>query len=154
MAKALGASVIIPHVCNNQDLFEAGFAKAVAEEYPQVKTNYHLLGKKFLESHPGYVQFLTVEYEPEYSHSLIIANMIAQDGVRPNRHKTRLLNYAYLVKSMIEVKKYTLTKFNPENRIEIHCPKFGSGIAGGNWNFIEELTKDIWNNCRVVIYEK
>ena len=62
-AQDLGTSVIIPHVCNNVDLFGAGFAAAISKEYPDVKNNYHLLGKKFLKEHPGYVQYIDVEYE-------------------------------------------------------------------------------------------
>ena len=53
-----GASVIVPHVCNNIDLFGAGFAAAVSKHYPIVKENYHLLGKNFLRSNLGYVQYV------------------------------------------------------------------------------------------------
>lgn len=152
-AKEIGTSVIIPHVCNNIDLFGGGFAHSVSQEYPEVKDNYHLLGKKFLNDHPGYVQFVTVGYEPKYSRSLVVANMIAQNGIKkPNN--PRPLNYAYLVKSMVEVKKFILTKFNKDNPVEIHCPKFGSGLAGGNWKLISYLIEDIWSNIKVVVYEK
>jgi hypothetical protein len=40
---------------------------------------------------------------------------------------------------------------NNEN-IEIHAPKFGSGLAGGNWNFISDLIEDIWGKYNVFIY--
>ena len=151
-AKHLGSSVIIPHVCNNIDSFGAGFASSISDRYPDVKNNYHLLGRKFLKEHPGYVQFVDVEYERQYNRRLIVANMISQNGLRsPNN--PRPLNYAYLTKSMLEVKKFILTNFNSENPVEIHCPKFGGGLAGGNWKFIENLIEDIWTNCKVVVYE-
>jgi hypothetical protein len=147
-----GSSVIIPHVCNNVDLFGAGFAAAVAATYPISKDNYHLLGKKFLKDHPGYTQFIDVSYEKQYNRRLIIANMIAQNGVR-SKNNPRPLNYAYLTKSMLEVKKFININFDSENSVEIHCPKFGSGLAGGNWKFIEYLIEDIWNNIKVVVHE-
>lgn len=147
-----GASVIIPHVCNNVNLFGAGFAASVAQEYPIVKDNYHLLGKKFLAEHPGYCQFVDVEYEKQYDRKLIIANMIAQNGIRA-KNNPRPLNYAYLIKSMLEVRAFILKNFNSENPVEIHCPKFGSGLAGGNWRFIENLIEDIWGNFRVVVHQ-
>ena len=150
-AKANGSSVIIPHVCNNVDLFGAGFAQAIAKEYPEVKKNYHLLGKKFLKEHPGYVQFLTVDYEPQYSRSLVIANMIAQNGIYGDKN-LRPINYAYLVKSMIEVKKFCTLKFSDDHPVEIHCPKFGSGLAKGNWDFIELLIEDMWSDYKVTIH--
>jgi hypothetical protein len=55
-----GATVFVPHVCNNIDLFGAGFAAQVALKYPVVKENYHLLGKSFLKTNLGYCQIVKV----------------------------------------------------------------------------------------------
>jgi hypothetical protein len=151
-SKELGSNVIIPHVCNNIDSFGAGFAASVSKEYPDIKHNYHLLGRKFLKEHPGYVQFIDVEYEKQYNRRLIVANMIAQNGLR-SPSNPRPLNYAYLTKSMLDIKKFILANFNSENPVEIHCPKFGSGLSGGNWKFIENLIEDIWGEYKVVVYE-
>jgi len=78
--------------------------------------------------------------------------MIAQNGIKA-RNNPRPLNYAYLTKSMLEVKRFILKNFNSENPVEIHCPKFGSGLAGGEWRFIENLVEDIWASFRVVIHQ-
>ena len=150
-AKEIGYSIIIPHVCNNANLFGAGFAKSVAEYYPEVKTNYHLLGKNFLLRNPGYVQFIDVDREPTYNRRLIFANMIAQNGIRSEKNP-RPLNYAYLVKSMVSVRKFILDNFNSENKVKIFAPKFGSKLAGGNWTFINCLVEDIWTNIDVTIF--
>lgn len=146
-----GCSVIIPHVCNNVNAFGAGFAGAVATHYPLVKENYHMLGLNFLKKNPGHSQFVNVYTHPEYRHSLVFANMIAQNGLI-NENNKRPLNYAYLVKSMLNIKNYILTNYK-DNKIEIHCPKFGCGLAGGNWNFISDLIEDIWGDLVVVVYE-
>jgi hypothetical protein len=138
-------------VCNNKDSFGAGFSGDVAKHYPIVETNYHILGQTFLNKNPGYVQFVKVYTEPTYDRSLIIANMIAQNGIR-NRNNKRPLNYAYLVKSMFEINQYINRNINTEDTVEIHCPKFGSGLAGGNWKFIECLIEDIWGKHKVVVY--
>lgn len=150
-AKQLGYSVIVPHVCNNINLFGAGFAKTVADHYPDVKTNYHLLGKNFLLRNPGYTQFVDVDREPTYNRRLIFANMIAQNGIRSEKNP-RPLNYAYLVKSMVSVKKFILDNFNSENKVKIFAPKFGSRLAGGNWSFITCLIEDIWSGIDVTIF--
>lgn len=152
-AQDIGTSIIIPHVCNNIDLFGAGFASAIASKYPIVKDNYHLLGKKFLKDHPGYVQYIDVEKENKYTRKITVANMIAQNGVRSYKNP-RPLNYAYLVKAMVDIKGYIIKNFNSENPAEIHTPKFGSGLAGGNWDFISCLIEDIWGNIKVVVHEK
>lgn len=150
-AKELGYSVVIPHVCNNVNLFGAGFTEAITKHYPVVKTNYHLLGKSFMLKNPGYVQFIDVDREPKYNRRLIIANMIAQNGV-VSKHNPRPLNYAYLVKSMVDVKKYIIKNFNSENKVRIYAPKFGSGLARGNWSFIKCLIEDIWEGIDVTIF--
>lgn len=146
-----GSSVIVPHVCNNINSFGAGFAAAVSDHYPIVKENYHLLGSSFLKNNLGYVQFIEVFKDSQYEHKLIFANMIAQNGTI-HKQNPRPLNYLYLTKCMQSVAKYINQQFDSENRVQIHAPKFGSGLAGGNWSFIEELIHDIWTNIPTFIY--
>ena len=152
--KNQGATVIVPHVCNNLDLFGGGFAAQVAVEYPEVKSNYHLLGKKFLQSNLGHDQFIIVHKEPVYGHKIIFVNMIAQNGIRRPDNE-RPLNYAALVRSMVGVSQYIQMNtgfITKQEKIEIHAPRFGSGLAGGNWDFIDDLITDIWYRYPVYIY--
>ena len=151
-SKHLGSTIIVPHVCNNIGLFGAGFAAAVRESYPIVATNFELLGRK---TKLGYVQYVRVMKDPEYLHELIFANMIAQNGLK-NFKNPRPLNYVSLVACMSQIKSYihSLQKNDDTyTNIEIHAPKFGSGLAGGNWNFIEHIIEDLWTNIPTFIYE-
>lgn len=151
-----GATVLLPHICNNIDLFGAGFAAAIANKYPDVKANYHMLGKSFLKNNLGHAQILKIREDKKYKHSLYVVNMIAQNGIRSDNNP-RPLNYAALVRSMIQVSQFIVgnTGFsNKTENIEIHAPKFGSGLAGGNWNFISDLVEDIWGKYNVFIYDK
>lgn len=143
-----GCSVIIPHVCNNINLFGAGFAAAVSNKYPIVKENFHLLGNKAVL---GQTQFVSVYKDKKFSHQLIFANMIAQNGV-VSKSNNRPLNYLALVKCMNSVGAYIAQMDQTESRVQIHAPKFGSGLAGGNWLFIQDLIDDIWTNHPVFIY--
>jgi hypothetical protein len=149
-----GATVFIPHVCNNIDLFGAGFAAAVAERYPEVKANYHMLGKNFLRQNLGHAQIIKIKEDSKYKHSLYVINMIAQNGIR-NPSNTRPLNYAALTKSMVQLSHFIHMNtgfLKQTEKIEIHAPKFGSGLAGGNWNFISDLIDDIWGKYTVYDY--
>lgn len=141
-----GSTVIIPHICNNIGSFGGGFTGAIEKRFPIVGKNFSLLGKN---SKLGYVQYVSVAKKDPYSHELIFANMIAQNGVIGPRNK-RPINYEALVRSMVDVRNYI--KNSSKEKIEIHCPKFGSGLAGGNWSFIENLIEDIWSNTEVFIY--
>lgn len=54
---------------------------------------------------------------------------------------------------MVDFRKYAETlQESSEQKVGIHCPKFGSGLAGGNWLFIEDLISDIWKNIPVFVY--
>jgi hypothetical protein len=143
-----GCSVIIPHVCNNIDSFGGGFTGDINKLYPIVKDNYHMLGKK---NTLGYTQYVVADKDDKFKHKLIFANMIAQNEVISSRNP-RPLNYFSLAKCMGDVKHYIKQNFNQENKVQIHCPKFGSGLAGGNWLFIQELIQDIWGEFSVFIY--
>ena len=146
-------SIIIPHVCNNMNSYAAGFAAAVAEEFPLAKENYHML---VLRQSLGYSQFIKVHEKNK--NSITIANMICQNGFR-NKTNNRPLNYANLVICMYKVKQYAIdlqkSIKDEQYSVEIYCPKFGSGLAGGKWDFIEDLIKDLWTDqFNVYVYNK
>lgn len=147
-----GATVIVPHVCNNINGFGAGFAGQIAQYFPDVKENFHMLGNK---PKLGKTQFVVSQTNSTYKHSIVFANMIAQNGII-SKNNPRPINYAALVYCMMEIKSYMkiFEKNNDNLKIEIHAPKFGSGLAGGNWNFISNLIDDIWGDSTVFIYEK
>lgn len=149
--KELGCTILVPHVCNNLGVFGGGFAAQIGDRFPIVKENFCLLGKK---TNLGKVQYVKIMQESIYKHSAIIANMIAQNGLI-GHNNPRPLNYEYLVKCMCQVRDYIndLKNLNNDNvNIEIHCPKFGSGLAGGNWFFISDLIQDIWKNIPTYVY--
>jgi hypothetical protein len=152
--KEYGYSVVIPHLCNNYAKYVATSASSTIlsseKNYPHIETNYHLLGKNFLAKNPGYVQFIDVETEKEYNRRLVIANMICNNGLYSNINR-RPINYAYLVKSMVDIKKFILTNFNSESKVKIYMPKFNSK-TGANWNFVSLLMEDIWSNINVVVF--
>lgn len=153
-AEKNGATVFIPHVCNNIDLFGAGFASDVAQEFPSVKADYHMLGKNFLKNNFGYCQIIRVMEEPKHKQKLYIVNMIAQNGIK-SKNNPRPLNYFALAKSMGTLSSFILSNtgfLNKSENIEIHCPKFGSGLAGGNWNFISDLIQDVWGKYNVTVH--
>jgi hypothetical protein len=149
-AKEHGATILIPHVCNNVNAFGAGFAKAVAEEFPIVKESFHLLAKPVL----GKNQVVPVLKDKQYEHELIFINMIAQNGLL-NIKNPRPLNYGALVFCMSEVRSLVklLKNKSDTSKIEIHTPKFGSGLSGGNWDFISDLIDDIWYDLTVYVYK-
>ena len=112
-----------------------------------------MLGKTFMRNNFGHAQIIEIPVKNKYGYKLMFANMIAQNGL-PDKNHRRCLNYQALVKSMTLVGQF-IKNFQAQSenqKIEIHTPKFGSGIAGGNWNFISDLIEDIWGNYDVFVY--
>jgi hypothetical protein len=151
-AKEHSFNVLIPHISNNNNVFNIGFSEQISNHFPSVKTNYDLLGKHFLLKNPGYVQFNDVDRELKSNKRLIIATMISQNGLKSKNNK-RPINYAYLVKSMVQVKKFMFQNFNSENKAIIYLPKVSFTFSGANWKFVECLIEDIWKDMNVIVYD-
>lgn len=141
--------IIIPHVCNNVNAYGAGFAQAIANRFPLAKENFHMLGKPGLKL--GKVQYVTVA-ETKNKSKLIVANMIAQNGLISSKNK-RPINYAALVFCLNDIKTFCSINKSEDCSIEIHAPKFGSGLAGGNWNFIYDIIQDVFQEIQFYIYD-
>lgn len=143
-APHLARTTIIPHVCNSQGAWGAGFVVPLAKAYPQAREEYlkwHKVGYFEIEDYEkivthhfpfeiGQTQFVVGQTDPE----VVVANMIAQHmgGVRP-------LMYNHLAKCMDRVAQEAL-----KLKARIMAPMFGSMLAGGNWEFIEALIQDCW----------
>lgn len=151
--------VMIPHVCNNVGAWGAGFVVPLGKRFPDVEKAYHDwhnyntdISSYEVEraSHTndgrfklGNTQFVHVVKDdfPKVS----VANMIAQHmgGTRP-------LHYNALSRCMDDVATFSKSL----NIEQIVCPMFGSGLAGGNWDFIEDLIVDCWlrKEMKVTVY--
>lgn len=127
--------IIIPHVCNNIGKFGAGVAKSIAYKWPNVKEEY--LNKSLYKM--GTTQFVFAE------EGIFVANMIAQYRIK-TFNNLKPIRYEALIKTMISVGDKWDEYQGLGYETFIHCPKFGSEHAGGNWNFIKELIQEIWVN--------
>ena len=136
-------NVIIPHVCNNIGGWGAGFVVPLSRKWPRTKTEYYkknkLDGLKL-----GQVQFVKVEDK------IIVANMIAQEGLIGPTNPVPL-KYEALEACLEQVADYAKT-FDTEGNLEIHAPKFGSGLAGGDWNKIEPIILRTLSQYPITIY--
>lgn len=148
-SKGIGSTVIIPHVCNNVGVFGAGFSGELDRRFPEVAINFNIGGKIKL----GNTQFITVTENPVSKNKLIIANMVAQNGTISQKNK-RPLHYPSLVKCMTTVGDLAQSFVKSDKKVKINAPKFGSGLAGGNWNFISDIIDDIWSDYNITVFTK
>jgi hypothetical protein len=146
---------LIPHVCNTLGGWGAGFVLALSKEFGDLPKEKYL---KQIGLFPNKMDRLgKVSFTKMKEKRVIVANMIAQNGYM-NKGNSRPLRYDALVQCMKLVAQqieYLNDINNSEQYFTIHTCKFGSDLAGGNWEFIECLIEDIWINAGidVTIYE-
>lgn len=139
--------VIIPHCCNTLGVMGAGVALALRNKWPEVYDIYNEF-----PLYLGDVSFAVVEETEIEDIKTVVANMIGQyKTCSPDNPKP--VKYFALAMAMKKVLEFTSTCGT--TKFVIHCPKFGSDLAGGSWEFILELIREIWleQGIDVVVYE-
>lgn len=153
-------NIVIPHVCNDQGGWGSGFVLAINRRYGYLPRAMYLNWKekqccsipmRVYESGEfalGEVQMVIVKdfdgCPSDKPKKCFIANMIGQHLTGEDEHGNAPIRYAALVNAMDKVTSYIHKMWEGGLGAEIVCPKFGSGLAGGDWNFIEVLIKEIW----------
>lgn len=130
----------IAHGVNCQNAMGSGVAKALFTKWPEVKSHYH----EFCQNGGGFlgnvqlIELLNVN----------ICNCFTQldygyDG-------KRYVNYAAIVKCFNQLK---VISFHI-NKYKLAIPKIGCGLAGGDWNIVEQLINDtVGDDLEIWVYE-
>lgn len=153
---------IIPHCCNNLGVMGAGVALALRNKWPQVFNVYQQMAEASnaaLSCPNGFRDRLGSNCNAVCEKNIIVVNMIGQDGT-VNTDNPKPVKYWALSSCLKEVRMNLITLLKQhahykEMKPVIHCPKFGSDLAGGNWDFILELIREQWleYGIDVVVYE-
>jgi len=146
--EALGteAYLMIAHVANNIGVMGAGFVIPLKARFGGLFDQY----RKYCKSDRTPEELLgTVDYYYSDDSDCIVANMIAQANI--GRKQVRPLDYDALIECMQDVVRQIK---HQGDSATIHCPKFGAGLAGGDWHIIEALIQAIWVDAgyNVVVY--
>jgi hypothetical protein len=139
---------IIPHICNDVGGWGSGFVVPLGKKFPMSKNCYRdwhkhgvchdVLGEKYFGL--GEVQIV------DCGNNVIVANMIAQHSTITRKPGSIPIRYWALAKCLQEIKKLSC-RINAT----IHAPMFGSGLAGGDWDFIETLIQEAWTNANIPV---
>jgi hypothetical protein len=152
--------VVIPHCCNNEGKWGAGFVLALSKKWVEPEVYY----KEFCKRNSG-IPILGRTNIVTCEKTVIVANMIAQDGII-SKDNPKPIKYKALVNCMADVAAFiqhyeVIIDYAADIQhcskppIRIHCCRFGSERAGGTWNFIVELIDELWlSQCiDVIVYE-
>ena len=126
----IGSGVkLLIHVCNSVGSWGAGFVLAISKRWKEPERMYKLMPIKEM----GTVQTISVEED------IVVVNMIAQTLFsRFYKGKDIPLSYPALEKCLRKVNKIAV-----RHNMTIHGPRFGSGLAGGDWNKIEAMINEV-----------
>lgn len=133
---------IIPHVCNDRHRFGAGFVLALKQKWPEVETVY----REMFENEKGELGEISIK---QVEDNIYVVNMIAQHGT--GEYEGKPIRYGSLAFCMEKVG--ILAKRLKGS--SIHAPKFGCGLAGGDFRIVKNLIKLLWldEGIDVTIYE-
>jgi hypothetical protein len=152
---ASGTIKVIPHIVNDIGGWGSGFVVAVSKKWSQPEAAYRKWYKTGECTQLGAVvpfalgntQFVRVA-----DGNTVVANMVGQhETIRSGYIPIR---YVSLMQSMLMVQAFCASVNRKGFQVEIHAPKFGAGLAGGDWQLIEKLIEEIWvaKAIKVVIF--
>jgi O-acetyl-ADP-ribose deacetylase (regulator of RNase III) len=127
---------IIAHICNDKGGWGAGFVLALSKKWAKPERVYRSCPVPNLIL--GDVQYIRV------ADDIMVSNMIAQHGYRYDDNGKPPIRYSALTDTLRKINKVAV-----EHKATIHMPRIGAGLAGGDWNVIEQL---ILENVQVPVF--
>ena len=117
----------IIHISNDLGAWGRGFVLALSKRWKKPEKFYREQIKYVL----GTVQMVRVEKD------ICVVNMIAQHGIKPDVNRVPPIRYDALRECLIFINEIAV-----RTGATIHAPRFGAGLAGGDWNKIEQIIKE------------
>lgn len=154
--------IIIPHVVNDIGKWGKGFVNAITKRWSEGPRQAYLLWANKIQGSPNEIEdgFNIVICNPNsfalgetqfvfVPNKVCIANMVGQHQIRGMDAERPPIRYGATAQAMFKV-----AELANAHKAEIHCPKFGSDLAGGDWSVIKSLIQEIWvdNDIDVTVY--
>ena len=138
---------LIVHCCNSLGAWGAGFVVPLGKRYPQAKESYKTYINKNGRGYLGEVD------EVKVADNIYVENLIGQSFLYKKSNGEIPCNYLAIKVGFQNIIEKWLTR--AEN-YSIHMPRIGCGLAGGDWNTIENIIKETFidiANVDVFVYD-
>jgi O-acetyl-ADP-ribose deacetylase (regulator of RNase III) len=161
----------IVHCCNDINAFGAGFVLALSKRYPLAKTLYHKwfwlhtkepgqlsdIGYVSGMATPGHIQVFAVKVH--IGGGIYVCNLIGQHqtGIHQFHFKNNVVIeyppvlYDAITLGLLKLRKHVEDCYNYVDK-SICMPRIGCGLAGGEWNKIEECIHTAFEGSEIPIY--
>lgn len=123
---------IIAHVCNDVGGWGAGFVVALSARSRKAERAYRLWARYRRDNEGTPFELGQVQFAP-FAKNITVANMVAQRGVRTDNAGDPPIRYAALRSCLDKLGQRATT-----NKATVHMPRIGGGLAGGDWDKVEE----------------
>lgn len=132
---------VLGHQVNCQGVMGSGIAKALRDTYSNLYPSY----KEFCANHPPHE--LLGKCQIVKTDSKYVANVFGQ--LNYGRRKVRYTDYDAL-KSGLK----TLRDNAEKNNLSVALPyNIGCGLANGEWNVVEGIIENVFNDYDVTLYK-
>ena len=121
---------IICHICNDIGAWGAGFVLALSARWDDPEESYREMPPEMRKL--GTVMIVPVEND------IMVANMIGQHGVGCDAAGLPPIRYS-AVRAALKSVNDLATQINAT----LHMPRIGCGLAGGRWEDIEKIIKEV-----------
>ena len=127
---------LIVHVCNDcvPGAWGAGFVMAISAKWKDPERLYRKWSREGMFNGTKYqlgeIQEIYVEDDTS------VVNMIGQRDIKPT-NGIPPVRYGAIRKCLLKV-----AELAKEKGASVHAPKFGAGLAGGDWNQIEQIIQE------------
>lgn len=129
---------LIVHCCNTLGAWGAGFVVPLGRRYPLAKEGY----KKFIEENKG-ISILGEVNEVKVADNIYVENLIGQSFLYKKPNGEIPCNYIAIETGFLNIIRKWLSYYevfhNEKQNFSIHMPRIGCGLAGGDWETIEEI---------------
>jgi hypothetical protein len=163
---------VIVHIVNDIGAWGAGFVRTLSRTLPMSEKLYrdwHMMRPRDFESEErtgplalGHVQLVTCT-------SPFVANVCGQHGIKsarvqsaPGHARVEVPPIRYdALRTGLERLEKILSRRDESRRLDsksylgdyqIHMPRIGTGLAGGDWDLIEPIVADVFKDRRTVVY--
>jgi O-acetyl-ADP-ribose deacetylase (regulator of RNase III) len=130
---------IICHICNDIGAWGAGFVLAISARWDAPEEAYREMTKE--ERILGRVELVPVEDD------ITVANMIGQRGIGNDSNGLPPIRYGAVRAALAAVNEVAY-----RTGATLHMPRIGCGLAGGRWEDIEKIIKDV-ASVNVYVYD-
>lgn len=135
-----GGQKVIAHICNNLGAWGSGFVVALSQRSTVPELSYRSWHDSGVWEGDRPFQLGEIQVTGFDQRGVLVANMIAQRGIRRDRSAPPAVDYKALWSCLDKLgDEIALTRSPRNSKASVHMPRIGCGLGGGSWDEIEPI---------------